>query len=121
MKHFSDASQASQVALMKNPPAIQEVQEVQELWVGSPGGEGPLEKGMATHPSVLVWRIPWTEEPAVLQCRGCRAGLGNRYKDPEAVEATLSASKDVPKAFGNATPRDASSHTSLFPSPHKTR
>ena len=50
MKHFSDASQASQVALVKNPPAIQEVQEVQELWVGSPGGEGPLEKGMATHP-----------------------------------------------------------------------
>ena len=39
---------------------------MQELWVRSLGLEYPLEKGMATHSSILAWRIPWTEEP----CRG---------------------------------------------------
>ena len=39
--------------------------------VGSiPGQEDPLEKGMATHPSILAWRIPWTEEPGRLQSMG---------------------------------------------------
>ena len=42
--------------VVKNPPAMQETQ-VQSL-----GWEGPLEKGMATHNSILAWRIPWTEE-----------------------------------------------------------
>ena len=36
---------------------------MQETWVRSLGQEGPLEKGMATHFSVLAWGIPWTEEP----------------------------------------------------------
>ena len=36
---------------------------MQETWVPSLGQEGPLEKGMATHSSILAWRIPWTEEP----------------------------------------------------------
>ena len=35
-----------------------------------PGREDPLEKGMATHSSVLAWRIPWTEEPGGLQSMG---------------------------------------------------
>jgi len=35
----------------------------QETWVQSPGWEDPLEKGMATHSSILAWKIPWTEEP----------------------------------------------------------
>ena len=39
---------------IKNPPAMQ------ETWVQSLGQEDPLEKGMATHSSILVWRIPWT-------------------------------------------------------------
>ena len=43
---------------------------VQETQVQSPGGEDPLEKGMATHSSILAWRIPWTEEPGRLQSRG---------------------------------------------------
>ena len=48
---------ASLVAQMvKNPPAMQESQ-VQSL-----GWEDPLEKGMATHASILDWRIPWIEE-----------------------------------------------------------
>ena len=39
------------------------MQEMQELWVQSLGGEDPLENGMATHSSALAWRIPWMEEP----------------------------------------------------------
>ena len=39
-------------------------------WVGSLSQEDPLEKGMATHSSVLAWRIPWTEEPGGLQSVG---------------------------------------------------
>ena len=46
--------------LVKNPPAMQETQ-VQSL-----GGEDPMEKEMATHSSVLAWKIPWTEEPGGL-------------------------------------------------------
>ena len=49
---------------VKNPPAAQETQ-VQSL-----GGEDPLEKGMATHSSILAWEIPWTEEPGGLQSMG---------------------------------------------------
>ena len=41
-----------------------------EIWVWSLGQEDPLEKGMATHPSILAWRIPWTEEPGGLPSRG---------------------------------------------------
>ena len=40
---------------------------MQETWVGSWGWEDPLEKGMATHSSILAQRIPWTEEPGGLQ------------------------------------------------------
>ena len=40
--------------LVKNPPAVQ------ETWVRSLGWEDPLEKGMATHSSILAWRVPWT-------------------------------------------------------------
>ena len=46
--------------MVKNPPAMQEIQ-VQSL-----GQEDPLEKRMATHSSILAWRIPWTEEPGGL-------------------------------------------------------
>ena len=43
---------------------------MQENWVRSLGWEDPLEKEMATHSSVLAWRIPWTEEPGRLQSTG---------------------------------------------------
>ena len=43
--------------MVKNLPAKQ------ETWVQSLGWEDPLEKGMATHSSILAWRIPWTENP----------------------------------------------------------
>ena len=45
-------------------------------WVQSLGGEEPLEEGMATHSSILAWRIPWTEEPGGLQfIKSQRTGL----------------------------------------------
>ena len=43
---------------------------VQETWVRSLGWEDPLEKEMATHSSILAWRIPWTEQPGRLQFTG---------------------------------------------------
>ena len=43
---------------------------MRETWVPSVGREDPLEKEMATHSSILAWRIPWTEEPGGLQQRG---------------------------------------------------
>ena len=48
---------------VKNLPAMQ---EKQETLVPSLGWEDPLEEGVATHSSVLAWRIPWTEEPSGL-------------------------------------------------------
>ena len=52
---------------VKNPPAMQ------ETWGRSLGWEDPLEKGMATHSSILAWRIPWTEEPGRLQSMGLQS------------------------------------------------
>ena len=50
--------------LVKNLPAVQ------ETWVQFLGWEDPLEKKMATHSSILAWKIPWTEEPGRLQSMG---------------------------------------------------
>ena len=52
------------VQMVMNLPAMQETQ------VRSLGQEDPLEKEMATHSSILAWRIPWTEEPGRLQSMG---------------------------------------------------
>ena len=52
---------------VKNSPAMQ---ETQETWVQSLGWEDPLEEGRATYSSILAWRIPWTEQPGVLQSIG---------------------------------------------------
>ena len=53
--------------VLKNPPEMQETEETQIL---SPGREDPLENEMATHSSILAWRIQCTEEPGVLQSLG---------------------------------------------------
>ena len=50
--------------MVRNPPAIQETRF--DPWLG----KDPSEKGMATHSSILAWRITWTEEPGRLQCIG---------------------------------------------------
>ena len=65
--------------LVKNPPAMQ------ETWVQSLGredalgGENPLE--MATHSSILAWRIPWTEKPGGLQAMGSQRVRHDRVTD----------------------------------------
>ena len=50
--------------MVKNLPAMQ------EIWIRPLDWEDPLNKGMATHSSILAWRIPWTEEPGGLQSLG---------------------------------------------------
>ena len=67
--HFANLAQ-----MEKNLPAMR------EAWVPSLGWECPLEKGMATHSSVLAWRIPWTEEPGELQSMGVTKS-GTRLSD----------------------------------------
>ena len=52
--------------VVKNLPAVLETR------VRSLGQEDPLEKEMATHSSILAWRIPWTEEPGGLQSMGLK-------------------------------------------------
>jgi len=54
------------VQAVKNPPAMW------ETWLQSLGWEDPLEKEMATHSSILFWRIPWTEEPGGYRPWGCK-------------------------------------------------
>ena len=53
--------------MVKNLPAMQETQ------VRSLGQKDPLEKGTATHSSILAWRIPWTEDPGELQSMGSQS------------------------------------------------
>ena len=57
--------------MVKNLPANDEMG-----WI--PGGEDLLEKGMATHSSILTWEIPWTEEPGRLQAMGLQKSHSNR-------------------------------------------
>ena len=66
MTSYATVRASLEAQMVKNLPAMQETQ-VQSL-----GWEGPLEKGMATHSSILVCRIPWTEEPGRLQSMGSK-------------------------------------------------
>ena len=50
--------------MVKSPPAME------ETWVRTLGWEDPLQKGMATHSSILAWRIPWTEGTGGLHSMG---------------------------------------------------
>ena len=65
-------SWASLVAQMVKSPSA-----MQGTWVPSLDWEDPLEKGMATHSSILAWRIPWTEEPGGLQFMGSQRVIHN--------------------------------------------
>ena len=82
---------ASLVAqLVKNPPAMW------ETWVPSLDWEDPLEKGKATHSSILTWRIPWTEEPGRLQSmESQRVGhdLGDLAHSTRMIHGTLKSRK----------------------------
>ena len=72
---------ASPVAQMvKSPPAMK------ETWVWPLGQEDPLEKGTATHSSILAWRIPWTEQPGRLQSMGSPRVRHNRVTNTHTSE-----------------------------------
>ena len=77
--------------MVKNLPARQ------ETWVPSLGGEDPLEKGMATHSSILAWKIPWTEEPGGLQSIGSqRIGPIERSEPASTQILTTSTFQKIP-------------------------
>ena len=61
---FSQIGSFPSGSVVKNLPAMQ------EMWVRFLGWEDPLDKEMATHSSILSWRIPWTEEPGVATVYG---------------------------------------------------
>ena len=84
---YSWASLVAQI--VKNLPAMQ------EFWVQSLGREDPLGKEMATHSSILTWRIPWTEEPDGLQS----IGLQRVRHDLETKPAPLPLSLFVPVCY----------------------
>ena len=63
------------------------MEDTQEMWVRSLGWEDPLEKGMATHFSNLVWETPWTEEPDRLQyMESQRVGHDLTTKQPPPLQ-----------------------------------
>ena len=65
--------------MVKRPPTMR------ETWVRSLGQEYPLEKEMATHSSILAWKIPWTEEPGGLLSTGSQ-----RFGHGRATSLSLS-------------------------------
>ena len=68
------------------------------MWVRSLGQEDSLEKEMATHSSILAWKIPWTEEPGGLQSKGSqrvRRDLVTKQQQHEAIDHKLDHSVDV--------------------------
>ena len=69
---------------VKNLPAMQ------ETWVLSLGREDPLEKGMATHSSILAWTTPWTEEPGGLSPNTVTLGVRMSTQEPGMGSTQLS-------------------------------
>ena len=72
---------------VKDPSAMQETQ------VRSLGWEDPLEEGMATHSSILAWRVPWIEEPGGLQ------SMGSQRVGHEAAEHARTHKVSVPEVY----------------------
>ena len=65
---------------------VENLPAVPEAWLRSLGREDPLEEGMATHSSILAWRIPWTEEPGGLQSMGSQR-VGHDLNDLACTHA----------------------------------
>ena len=66
---------------------------MQEMRVRSLGWEDPLEEGMATHSSVIAWRIPWTEEPGGLQSMGSQRVVVSKEKPRQVPRFGISEGK----------------------------
>ena len=63
---------------------------MQEVWIQALSQEDPLEKKMATHYSILAWKIPWTEEPGRLQSMGSqRVGHNLAIKQQQQILGLL--------------------------------
>ena len=71
---------------------------MQETWVWSLGWKDPLEEGMATHSSILAWRIPWTEEPGGLQSKGSQR-VGHEWVTERSTAPLSSYNKRGPLHF----------------------
>ena len=69
------------------------MQETLETWVHFLGQEDPLEKEIATHSSILAWRIPWTEEPGGLQF------VGSQASDTTSRYLFCLTAQDISKGF----------------------
>ena len=75
------------------------MQVTPKVWVRSLGQEDPLEKEMVTHPSILAWRIPWTQEPGELWSMGLQR-VGHAGSDLAAcVKASSQKDKTVISSF----------------------
>ena len=85
LRQYSWASLVSK--MVKNLPVTQ------NTWVQSLGWEDPLEKGMATHSSILTWRILWTEEPGKLQSMGSQR-LGHNWATKHSTVHSVYLTED---------------------------
>ena len=98
----------------KNPPAMQ------EMWVWSLSQEDSLEEEMATHSSILAWRIPWTEEPGGLQSVGLKR-VGHDWAQQQQSSARAGApnpaasSKVEPRTWGSSCICNRGSHMRCLP------
>ena len=70
MPHFDRSYHSHRASLVAQ--SLKRLPAMRETWVRSLGWEDSLEKEMATHSSILAWRIPWTEGPGGLQSTGRR-------------------------------------------------
>ena len=85
------------------------MQEMQKTWVRSLGQEGPLEKGKATHSSILACKIPWTEEP------GIRASLvAQQVKNPPAMQETQETGMLDPRVKEEPLEKRMPAHSSIL-------
>ena len=85
---FVDSLMMAIVTGFPSGSTVKNLPVVQETRVWSLGREDPLEEGMATHSSVLAWRIPWTEEPGRLQSTGSQR-VGHDWSDLAGTHACI--------------------------------
>ena len=108
---------------------LKRLPSVRDTWVQSLGQEEPLEKEMATHSSILAWRIQWTEEPGRLQSRGLQraghdwatslSGLPVHHHLPELTQTHVHRVSDAiqpshPLSSPSPPAPNPSQHQSLF-------
>ena len=84
------------------------MQETQEMQLRSLGQEDPLQKEMATHSSILVWEIPWTEEPGGLQSMGSQKGWSMHGFSPCSFPSVVRV-QDTLRPLGMMGPREGKS------------